>query len=300
MFWGFMNKCTQFVRGGIGDEAFQPFLSFSLESVTSLLENVQCPLNDMKDTTFLVFHMVSFLYVVCSWSRMRAEISRGAYETADPEVEPEAEAGVENPEWCGEWEDMGQTLKEFSDPSAWEFSREQIHNSDEVGKYLEDNCHDDCKEKKLIAISWALAYAYCTLLDTVGQQTEAGGQGDKSAATAVAQAAANTPVTQTAAKPDSEPKTAAKPDSELKTLSVASVKKRTHKTDRPVDDDLGDGSSMPPNTQSEAQPTDTQSEAKQTDTKSEAQPAGTRLEAQPAGTRSGATIESFSLKDLCA
>ncbi|RMB97754.1 hypothetical protein DUI87_25753 [Hirundo rustica rustica] len=39
MFWGFINNCTQFVRGGVGDEALQPLLSFfSFESVTSLLE----------------------------------------------------------------------------------------------------------------------------------------------------------------------------------------------------------------------------------------------------------------------
>ncbi|RMC22237.1 hypothetical protein DUI87_00548 [Hirundo rustica rustica] len=65
-----------------------------------------------------------------------------------------------------------------------------------------------------------------TLLNTVGQQIEAGEQGDKS----VTQAAANPTAIQAAAKPDSEAKTPA----------VAAVKKRkkhTDKTDRPVDDD---------------------------------------------------------------
>ncbi|RMB88511.1 hypothetical protein DUI87_35088 [Hirundo rustica rustica] len=145
-----------------------------------------------------------------------------------------------------------------------------------------------------------------TLLNTVGQQIEAREQGDKS-------------VTQAAAKPDSEAKTPA----------VAAVKKRkkhTDKTDRPVDDDSGEGSSMPPDTQSgvkppdtqseaeatddtqsEAEPTDTKSEAKSTGTRSGVQPTSTRSGAQPTATRSGArptaaragdTIESFSLKDL--
>ncbi|RMC21360.1 hypothetical protein DUI87_02233 [Hirundo rustica rustica] len=142
-------------------------------------------------------------------------MSRGAAETPDPEVDPEV-------------------------GPAWEFSSEQIQNSDEVGKYLEENCHDDSKEKKLIAISQVLEYAYRTLLDTVGQQIEAGGQGDKSAATPVTQAAVNTPATQgvakpdrepePAAKPDSEPKPAAKSDSEPKTLAVAAGKKHTCKT----------------------------------------------------------------------
>ncbi|RMB90757.1 hypothetical protein DUI87_32822 [Hirundo rustica rustica] len=235
MFWGFINNCTQFVRGGVGDEALQPLLSFfSFESVTSLLEKVQHLLN-VKDTTFLVFHLVSFLYTVYSFSRMSH-----------------------------------------------------------------------------------------TLLNTVGQQIEAREQGDKS----VTQAAANPTAIQAAAKPDSEAKTPA-------VAAVKKGKKHTDKTDRPVDDDSSEGSSMPPDTQSGVKPPDTQSEAEATgdtqseaeptDTKSEAQPTGTRSGVQPTSTRSGAqpaattsgaqptaaragarptaaragdTIESFSLKDL--
>ncbi|RMC03791.1 hypothetical protein DUI87_19544 [Hirundo rustica rustica] len=226
MFWGFINNCTQFVRGGVGDEALQPLLSFfSFESVTSLLENVQGLLN-VKDTTFLVFHLVSFLYMVYSFSRMSH-----------------------------------------------------------------------------------------TLLNTVGQQIEAREQGDKS----VTQAAANPTAIQAAAKPDSEAKTPA-------VAAVKKGKKHTDKTDRPVDDDSSEGSSMPPDTQSGVKPPDTQSEAEATDDtqseteptdrKSEAQPAATRSGAQPTATTSGArptatrsgarptaaragdTIESFSLKDL--
>ncbi|TRZ07628.1 hypothetical protein HGM15179_019478 [Zosterops borbonicus] len=106
--------------------------------------------------------------MVCSLSRIRAEISRGTDETPDP--------GMENPEWCGEWEVMGQTLKEISDMIAWNFPPEQIQNPAEVGKYLKEKCNDDSNEKKLIAICWALAYAYRTLLDTVRQQIKSGGR----------------------------------------------------------------------------------------------------------------------------
>ncbi|RMC19564.1 hypothetical protein DUI87_03122 [Hirundo rustica rustica] len=208
-----------------------------------------------------------------TFSRMRAEMSRRADETPDPKVK--------NPEWYRKWERMGQTLKEFSDLPAWKFSHEQIQNPDEVGKYLEENCHDDSKKKKLIAISWALAYAYRMLLDTVGQQIEAG-DGDKSATTSVTHSAANTPVTQVVAKPDSEPKPVAKPDSEPKPLSVAAGKKHTNKTDRPVDDGLGEGpSKQAPDTKSKVKTPDTKSEVKGSNTKSEI------------------TTESFSLKDLC-
>ncbi|RMC19815.1 hypothetical protein DUI87_03380 [Hirundo rustica rustica] len=187
------------------------------EPVTSFLENVQGLLN-VKDTTFLVFHLVTFLYMVCSFSRMSH-----------------------------------------------------------------------------------------TLLNIVGQKIEAGEQGDKS----VTQAAANPTAIQAAAKPDTEAKTPA-------VAAVKKGKKHMDKTDRPVDDDSGEGSSMPPDTQSGVKPTDThseaeatddtQSEAKPTDTKSEAQPTSMRSgvqppsaqsEARPTATRSGDTIESFSLKDLC-
>ncbi|RMC09858.1 hypothetical protein DUI87_13645 [Hirundo rustica rustica] len=180
MFWRFINNCTQFVRGGVGDEALQPLLSFfSFESVTSLLEKVQHLLN-VKNTTFLVFHLVTFLYIVYSFSRMSH-----------------------------------------------------------------------------------------TLLNTVGQQIKAREQGNKS----VTQAAANPTAIQAAAKPDSKAKTPA----------VAAIKKRkkhTNKTDRPVDDDSSEGSSMPPDTQSGVKPPDTQSEAEATDnTQSEAEPTDTKSEA---------------------
>ncbi|RMC20738.1 hypothetical protein DUI87_01590 [Hirundo rustica rustica] len=162
-------------------------LSLGRVEVTPLLENVQGLLN-VKDTTFLVFHLVTLLCIVYTFSRIRR-----------------------------------------------------------------------------------------ILLKTVKQQIEAGEQGDKS----VTQAAANPTATQVAAKPDSE----------AKTLAVAAIKqgkKHTHKTNQPVDADLGEGSSMPPDTQSRVKPTDTQSEAEATDdTKSEAKPTDTKSEAQPTGTRSG-------------
>nr|XP_041574408.1 uncharacterized protein LOC121470545 [Taeniopygia guttata] len=99
MYGSWLWLYSQFVRGEVGDEAFQPLLSFfSSESVISLLKKVPFPLT-VKETIFLVFYLVSFLYTVCSLSRMRAEISRGAEETPDPGVHP----GVRNPEWCGKW-----------------------------------------------------------------------------------------------------------------------------------------------------------------------------------------------------
>ncbi|RMC20760.1 hypothetical protein DUI87_01612 [Hirundo rustica rustica] len=146
-------------------------------------------------------------------------------------------SGRRNPEWCGEWEDMGQLLKEFSDPVVWDFPREQIQNPVELGKYLKERYHDGSKGEKIAAVSWALAYAYRTLLETVGQQTEAGGKGYRSTATPVTQAAANTPVMKPAAKLEPEPESAAKADSKPKPLAVALAKKHTLKTDRPVDDD---------------------------------------------------------------
>ncbi|KAF4805032.1 hypothetical protein TURU_002549 [Turdus rufiventris] len=82
---------------------------------------------------------------------MRAEISRGFDETPDPGVFP----GMENPEWCGEWKDMGQILKEFSDPVLWDFPCDQIQNPAEVGKHLKEKCHDESKEKKIIAVAEA-------------------------------------------------------------------------------------------------------------------------------------------------
>ena len=220
---------SSLLDGRAGGEVFQPLLSFfSSESLASLLENVPFPLN-VKETIFLVLNLVSLLYIVCCISRMRAEISRRADEIPDSGIDP----GVENPKWCGKWENMGQILKEFSDPIVWDFPHEQIQNPVEVGKYLKEKYQDDPKEKKIIAVSWALAYAYRTLLDTVGQQTEAGGQGDK------------------VTKLDSEPKPAAKP---MAVATSTRSGKCTGKTNRPVDDDdedAGEGPSAPPVVKSE-------------------------------------------------
>ncbi|RMC21200.1 hypothetical protein DUI87_02058 [Hirundo rustica rustica] len=153
---------------------------------------------------------------------------------------------------------MGQLLKEFSDPVVWDFPQEQIQNPVELGKYLKERCHDGSKGEKITAVSWALAYAYRTLLETVGQQTEAGGKGYKSTATPVTQAAANTPVLKPAAKLEPEPELAAKPDSKPKPLAVAPAKKHTLKTDRPVDDD---DPREGPSPKSEAKASSTRSEA---------------------------------------
>ncbi|RMC19222.1 hypothetical protein DUI87_03827 [Hirundo rustica rustica] len=157
-----------------------------------------------QEETFFKFVIPPLLYTVCSFSRIWAEIPRGADETPDP--------GRGNPEWCGEWEDMGQLLKEFSDPVVWDFPREQIQNPVELGKYLKERYHDGSKGEKMAAVSWALAYAYRTLLETVGQQTEAGGKGYKSTATPVTQATVNTPVVKPAARLEPEPELAAKAD----------------------------------------------------------------------------------------
>ena len=94
MYGSWLWLCAQFVRGEAGDEAFQPLFSFlSPEFVTSLLEYVQFPLN-VKETIFLLFNLVTFLYTICSFYRIRAEISRGSDETLDLAVEP----SVRNPE----------------------------------------------------------------------------------------------------------------------------------------------------------------------------------------------------------
>lgn len=212
LFWEFISNCTQTVRGG-GVGVSLPFKFDRLS-----FENVQFPL-DVKETTFLVFlvfYLVSFLYVVHSLSRIRAQISRTTAETPDPEVE--------NPEWCGEWEDIGQILKKFSDPMVCNFSPEQVQKPAEVAKYLKEKYNNNSNENKLLAICWALAYAYRTL-----QQVRVERQEDKSAKPA------DTPVTQAAATPDSKPK----PDGESKPLTVAPVtrKKHTTKTDCPVKDD---------------------------------------------------------------
>lgn len=127
------------------------------------------------------------------------------------------------------WEDISQTLKEFSAPIVWIFPPEQIQNPDEVGKYLKENCNDSSKEKKLIAMCRALANGYHTLLDTAGQQIQPEEQEGESAA--------DTPGSLAAAKLDGEPKSTA----------TTPVQRRKHKTKstHPVDGDEESEPSQP-------------------------------------------------------
>lgn len=103
---GFFSNYTQSFRGKVGDNISQPFIPF--RSGMSPLENVQFPL-DVEHTTFPLCYLVGFPYMVCGLSKMRAEIFR-VVQTPAPVVEKS--------EWCGTWEDTGQTLKEFSDPNV--------------------------------------------------------------------------------------------------------------------------------------------------------------------------------------
>lgn len=87
LFLGFISNYTLSVRGKVGDDISQRFISFfPLQSGTSPLENVRFPLDD-KDITFLLFYLVGFLYMVCSLSEIQAEISRGVVQTPAPVVE---------------------------------------------------------------------------------------------------------------------------------------------------------------------------------------------------------------------
>ncbi|XP_041270482.1 uncharacterized protein LOC121341206 [Onychostruthus taczanowskii] len=259
MFWEFISNCTQLVKGRAGNEAFQPFLScFSFESVTSLFENVQFPLN-VKETIFLAFNLLSLFYTVWSVYKMKAEISRGVRETPDSGVKQSRK----NLDWSGKWEEMGQTLKEFSDPIDWDFPSDQIQNPIEVAKYLREKCHGNTKEERITAVSWALAFVYRTLLDTVEQQIAEREQGDKLVTIPVTQAAANIPGSRLAAESDNRPQP----------MAVAANTrggKCKDKTDRKVEDDDDDPGEGP----------------------------SPKSEATSRGTDSGANIDSFSLKDL--
>lgn len=251
--------CTQFFWGEEGEGASQLLSSFfSSKLLTSLLGNVEFPLS-LKETIFLAFNLLSLSYTVWSVYKMKAEISRGVRETPDSGVKQSRK----NLDWSGKWEDMGQTLKEFADPIDWDFPLDQIQNPVEVAKYLREKCHGNTKEERLTAVSWALAFVYRTLLDTVEQQIAEREQGDKLVTIPVTQAAANIPGSRLAAESDNRPQP----------MAVAANTrggKCKDKTDRKVEDDDDDAGEGP----------------------------SPKSEATSRGTDSGANTDSFSLKDL--
>ncbi|XP_016160607.1 PREDICTED: uncharacterized protein LOC107604341 [Ficedula albicollis] len=253
---GMYTSCfVLFIRGEAGKEDFLPLFPFlSSELVTSLVENIQISLN-IKETIFLAINLVSFGYTVFSLYRIKAEISKGAEKTPDLGVK----LSRKNPEWNGKWEEMGQILKELSDPIIWEFPPEQIQDPIKVARYLKKKCQASPKERRVITVSWALAHAYRTLLDSIERDTEERNQGDK---------LPTIPATQVATTPLGL-KPAAKLDNMPQPMAVAASKrggKCSKKTDRPVvddddDDDAGEGPSTPPDIKSGAKTTSMRAEA---------------------------------------
>ncbi|TRZ09504.1 hypothetical protein HGM15179_017600 [Zosterops borbonicus] len=173
-----------------------------LLSETSPFENVHFCL-DVKDIMFLLLILLTLFYMAYNTFRIRAEISRVVAQRSAPVVE--------NPEWHGMREDIGQVLKKISAPIVWNFAPEQIQNPAEVGKYLKENRNGNFNEGQLIALCWVLANAYPTLLDTIQQHLQPEGKENKSE---------DTMVTQSAVKPEGQPKP----------IAVASIQKRKYKT----------------------------------------------------------------------
>lgn len=78
LLWEFISVTnpSQSVREKARVDVSQVFISFSpFRSGMSRFDNIQFPLV-VKDTTFLWFYLVGFLFMVCSLSRIRAERSR--------------------------------------------------------------------------------------------------------------------------------------------------------------------------------------------------------------------------------
>lgn len=68
-------------------------------------------------------------------------------------------------EWHGLCQKIGQFCEEFSAPVVWEFTYEQLQDSDKMTEYLQGECCGNSKHEQLTAVCRALA----TLWDTGGQ-----------------------------------------------------------------------------------------------------------------------------------
>ena len=78
--------------------------------------------------------------------------------------------------WHGMWENVGRYLENFSPTVVWNFTPKQLRDRDKVTEYLKGKCCGYSKEAQLIALCWALASIYQTLLDIMqhpqGEGTE--------------------------------------------------------------------------------------------------------------------------------
>ena len=154
---------------------------FSSRQITVALENFEYPW-DVQTSMFLLLCLLNVFQVL---SKVKQSF-KNTFRKSAPRLNSRG--------WHGVWENMGRYLESFSPPMVWNFTPEQLQDPDKVTDYLKGKCCGDSKEAQLIALCWALASIYQTLLDTV-QHPQGEGRENRPTDTA----ATPTPATDTAA-----------------------------------------------------------------------------------------------------
>ena len=160
---------------------------FSSRQITVALENFEYPW-DVQTSMFLLLCLLNVFQVL---SKVKQSF-KNTFRKSAPRLNSRG--------WHGVWENMGRYLESFSPPMVWNFTPEQLQDPDKVTDYLKGKCCGYSKEAQLIALCWALASIYQTLLDTV-QHPQGEGRENRPTGTA----ATPTPATGTAAEPENQP-----------------------------------------------------------------------------------------------
>lgn len=119
-------------------------------------------------------------------------------------------------------ENMGRCLESLSSPVFWSFTPEKLQDSDEVTEYLKGKRCGCSKEAQFIALCWALAGIYQSMLDIMQHP-----QGEERENRPKGAAATPTLMTSTAATPALARGTAAEPENQPGKRSLKSSSKLT-------------------------------------------------------------------------
>lgn len=182
-----INNGSQSV-GGMGHEYFHNLFT-TFNSFKPFKDPFELALNTEESTVpFSLLYLLPVIYITLMVYFI-FRVTKEIYGKVFPRVD--------NDEWQGRWEKIGQVLKEYSAPVVWKFTPQQIQDPVKVAEYLKEKRCPGSREEQLTALCWALATLYRALLDTSQPPQEEEEEEENRPTSSMA--------TQTAAVPEEQP-----------------------------------------------------------------------------------------------
>jgi len=146
----FVNNQTQSVGKTEGDTfPYSVTPSLSLRLVLTAFGNFEYPW-DAQASTLLLFCLLNEFWVLFRVKQVVKNIMQ------------RPAAGLDSCEWLGVWDSMGRCLGQWAPPVCFKLTPEQVHNPDNLVKYLKKVCYHpgNFRETQITATCWGLAHTH--------------------------------------------------------------------------------------------------------------------------------------------